>query len=158
MRDATTASGACTPSLPRCRPLASVLVPPTVPQSSRRRGKDWRCWPPTATTEPPRPISCWPLGVCWSCTHELGRLATTPRPGISSGRCGAGLGADPDRTQVLWAVPMTLLERVRDSLGPVCPLERRVKQSMRALRPDEDEQDCLMERSENAIFRPVERR
>jgi hypothetical protein len=53
---------------------------------------------------------------------------------------------------------MTLLERVRDSLGPVCPLERRVKQSMRALRPDEDEQDCLMERSENAIFRPVERR
>jgi hypothetical protein len=51
-------------------------------------------------------------------------------------------------------VPMTLLERIRDSLGPLCPVERPVKQSMRALRPDEEEEDCLMDARREADWRP----
>ena len=49
---------------------------------------------------------------------------------------------------------MTLLERVRDSLGPLCPVERHVKRSIRALRPGEDEEDCLMDADREADWRP----
>jgi hypothetical protein len=49
---------------------------------------------------------------------------------------------------------MSLLERVRDVTGPLCPLERHVKQSLRALRPDEDEIDLLLEADREADWRP----
>ena len=53
---------------------------------------------------------------------------------------------------------MTLLERIRDSLGPLCPVERHVKQSMRALRPDEEEEDLLMDADRAANWWPADDR